>query len=74
MILKDIVDNSNYITDEELDVYKNRVLRADCKDISGSRLSKIIREEAELYFADEVTLDEAVQAIQSKVTLYLNES
>ncbi len=76
-VLKDYIKkhtDDTDITDEELDVYKNRVLRADCKDISGSRLSKIIREEADLYFADEVTLDEAVQAIQSKVTLYLNES
>lgn len=62
------------MTDEMLATYKKIVSNADCKYISGSRLSKIIREEAELYFADEVTLDEAVQAIQSKVTLYLNES
>ncbi len=76
-VLKDYIKKHRrdmVLTDEMIEVYKERVLKADCKSIEGSRLSKIICDEAGLYFAGEATLDETVQAIQSKVTLYLNES
>lgn len=56
---------------EKLEAYFNSVTR--CSLFSDTRVLDIVLEEASVYFAGDITLDQTAARIQSRATLYVNE-
>lgn len=62
------------LTKEQAEQYKNMITRAVKVADYDENIMEIVQEEAALYFAGERSLEDTVDVIQSRVSLYINES
>lgn len=62
------------VTDEELERYEDFINSIDKIDLCDDTIYNIVWEVAGAYFAGDKTVDEAVQIIQNRVSLYVNEN
>lgn len=62
------------VTDEELERYEDFINSIDKIELCDETIYGIVKEVSEAYFAGDKSLDEAVQMIQNRVTLYVNEN
>lgn len=65
--------NARYILEEEVEILEGLDSRIGNKILMENVLYESIKEEMFLYFDGEKELDEVIETIQNKVTLYLNE-
>ena len=62
------------VTDEELERYEDFINSIDKIELCDETIYGIVKEVSEAYFAGDKSLDEAVQMVQNRVTLYVNEN
>ncbi len=62
------------VTQEEVDLYKKVLATGKVRTGRNDEIIQIISEEAAPFYAGQKTVDEVVQIIQSRVSLYVNEN
>lgn len=71
------ISSTPQMTSEDIATFRSLIDNAVFRDSTitayESPIRTILREEAEMYFAGDVTLDETIDKIQNRVQMYLNE-